>query len=230
MLPYIPAPRVDLSQGTSPCLLQVSPGRLYTSNLRYLYFVIRRGHDREAHQASFGVSPPTSACVHSVTSSACEWDQRGPNSPPSKSESLEQSRALGSSSLQAQLWAWASVTCGRVLRGGRNQNSKLVTWILTHEHAREMEMLPCWALCWLGMESHALSFPSCPTPGRNNFPAAKMWIFVLENTIFVTPEKRTECVTQLECLKRNWKYLSWFFSDLVACWFYDVNKRLFYSF
>lgn len=72
VLPYLPAPRADPSQETSPCLLQVSPGRLYTSKLLYLYFVIRRGHPREAHQASFGVSPPTSACVHSVTSSARE--------------------------------------------------------------------------------------------------------------------------------------------------------------
>lgn len=145
VLPYLPAPRADPSPETSPyspCVLQASPGSLYISKLLYLYFEIRRGYHREAHQVSFGVSPPTSCLAALSHSSQSGRDQqRGQNSPPSKSESLKQSRASGCSSLQAQLWGWGSAACGRVLRCGRNQNSKPVTWILAHEHSREM--LPC---------------------------------------------------------------------------------------
>lgn len=173
VLPYLPAPRADPSQETSPyspCMLQISLGRLYISELIYLYFVIKLRYHREAHQASFGVSPTTSflAALSHQLSKQSKFPSQQTRVP-----GAEQSRPSGSSSLPAQLRGWGSITCGRVLRCGRNQNSKLVTRILAHELSREH---CCPAGLSAGPGGRALHSPSSPnpTPGRNNFSTAKM--------------------------------------------------------
>lgn len=132
VLPCLPAPSADPSQETSPyppCMLQVSPGRLYVSELLYLCFAIRISQ-RSSPGMAWGFTTESTRLA-ALSHQLSKWVRPAARSKfPSKQirdPGAEQSRASGSSSLQAQLWGWGSVTCGRVLRCGRNQNSKLVT-------------------------------------------------------------------------------------------------------